>query len=192
MTEKQPPAAETFKQQRYIAVDHLIADLMCKTLTLYARANQTYRPQIGDDFTNQSHCVYGDFLMESLLEALRPRIERFTQLKLIPTYSYYRVYTTGDELKSHTDRPACEVSVSLCLGYDYQGSNYQWALTMGPSELAQEPGSGVIYRGLEVPHSRPKMAAPEGSWHAQVFLHYVEKGGKYEAYSYDERPSLYR
>ena len=184
------PASEAFEQQRYIVVDNLIADLMCRTLTLYARANQTYRPQIGDVFTNKSHCVYGDFLMESLLESLRPRIERFTQLSLIPTYSYYRVYAAGDELKSHVDRPACEISVSLCLGYDYQGTDYKWALTMGPTELVQHPGQGVIYRGLEVPHSRPIMHAPDGSWHAQVFLHYVEKGGKFEAYRYDERQSL--
>ena len=130
--------------------------------------------------------------MESLLETLRPKIEHLTGLSLIPTYSYYRVYTAGDELKSHVDRPACEVSVSLCLGYDYRGEDYRWNLTMGPTELAQTPGNGVIYRCLEVPHSRPIMQAPEGSWHAQVFLHYVEKGGKYEAFRYDERVSLFR
>ena len=56
-TAEQMSAAEAFEKQRYIEVDNLIADMMCRTLTLYARANQLHRPQIGDDFTNKSHCV---------------------------------------------------------------------------------------------------------------------------------------
>ena len=45
-------------------------------------------------------------------------METMTSLELVPTYSYHRLYTTGTELKRHKDRPSCEISTTLCLGYD--------------------------------------------------------------------------
>ena len=42
-------------------------------------------------------------------------MQRYTGLDLEPTYSYLRVYKNGDVLHKHTDRKACEYSVSLTL-----------------------------------------------------------------------------
>ena len=88
---------------------------------------------------------------------LLPKVEETTGLALSPTYSYYRVYKAGEELKEHCDRPACEVSLSLCLGYDYLGKNFRWRFAIGDKKIALEPGDAVIYRGMELPHSRPKL-----------------------------------
>ena len=54
--------------------------------------------------------------MEALLETLLPRVEAESGMRLLPTYSYLRVYKRGDVLRRHTDRPACEMSVTLNLG----------------------------------------------------------------------------
>jgi hypothetical protein len=53
-----------------------------------------------------------------------------------------------------------------------------------------ETGDLVIYRGCEVEHWREEFIAPEGSYHIQVFLHYVDANGPYADYKYDRRPSI--
>ena len=42
-------------------------------------------------------------------------MEELTGIELWATYAFYRVYKQGDILKHHTDRPACEVSATICL-----------------------------------------------------------------------------
>ena len=165
--------AQTFNQQRYLRIDQLISVDLALTCAIYAKAMEKHQYTGGDQQAPNSNSVYGDFLMESLLGMSLPKVEEITGLALSPTYSYYRVYKAGEELKEHCDRPACEVSLSLCLGYDYLGKNFRWRFAIGDKKIALEPGDAVIYRGMELPHSRPKLQTPEGSWHAQTFLHYV-------------------
>ena len=69
--------------------------------------------EVGGERVPETFNCYADPLMESLLEHLQPAVEQFTGLQLWPTYSYCRIYQHGDVLESHTDRIACEVSVSL-------------------------------------------------------------------------------
>src|SRR4051812_46140733 len=54
---------------------------------------------------------YKNPFFERLLEILLPAVEQHTGYSLYKTYSYARKYNTGDELKRHLDRPACEVTV---------------------------------------------------------------------------------
>ena len=66
---------------------------------------------------------YSDVVMETLLIKVLPIMEKETGLKVLPTYTYARIYKTGDILERHKDRPSCEVSITCCLGYDYKGKN---------------------------------------------------------------------
>ena len=50
---------------------------------------------------------YGDPVMETLMDLSNPVIESNVGKKLFPTYSYFRIYDKGDDLKTHTDREAC-------------------------------------------------------------------------------------
>ena len=61
---------------------------------------------------------YGDPIFDTLLSLSLEQMETLTAKELVPTYSYHRLYTTGTELKRHKDRPSCEISTTLCLGYD--------------------------------------------------------------------------
>ena len=61
---------------------------------------------------------YNDFVMETLLVKVLPRMQQETGLNLIPTYSYARLYKKGDKLKRHRDRASCEISTTLHLGGD--------------------------------------------------------------------------
>ena len=58
---------------------------------------------------------YSDIVMETLLQEVKPFMEKHTGLKLSETYSYARIYKKGDVLTRHKDRYSCEVSTTLNL-----------------------------------------------------------------------------
>jgi hypothetical protein len=119
-------------------------------------------------------------------------VEENTGLSLYPTYSYYRLYKPGDDLLPHTDRPACEISLTINLGYSYNTNikDYSWDIWVEGKSFRTEPGDMVIYRGLEMNHWREPFAAGRNSWQAQAFLHYVDVNGPYAMCKFDGRPSL--
>jgi len=133
---------------------------------------------------------YADVVMETLLEKLLPLMEKNTELKLNPNYSYARIYKKGDILKRHKDRFSCEISTTLNLGGD------PWPIYLEPSgkeelkgvKVDLKPGDMLVYRGNELEHWRESF---EGENCAQVFLHYNNvktKGSKENLY--DRRPHL--
>ncbi|MEM7602372.1 MAG: hypothetical protein AAF357_13265 [Verrucomicrobiota bacterium] len=128
---------------------------------------------------------YGDHFMETILQRVCPTMEEITGTSLWPTYAYYRLYRTGMELKKHIDRPACEYSVSVCLGRTHEDD---WPLFVNGKALSCYPGDGVVYKGCEVEHWREPL--PRGE-QIQVFLHYVDKAGIWgDVCRFDTRPSL--
>ena len=128
--------------------------------------------------------IDGDMLAETLLLSIKKNIEDRIGLELIPTYGFFRLYKKGNDLELHKDRNSCEISLSLCIGYE---EGEQWPLYINETPIYQEPGDMVIYRGCEVEHYREPY---EGKQQAQVFLHYVDKNGPYggEEFIYDGRP----
>jgi hypothetical protein len=137
----------------------------------------------GDRQLPNTPCAYADSAMEELLFDMHSEIEHLTNLSLFPTYSYFRVYQQGDVLARHTDRPSCEVSVTITLGCEKL-----WPIWIkGPvrtSEVFLPPGDALLYRGLECEHWRDECLSPR---HAQVFLHYVEREGPHSEWRLDKR-----
>ena len=126
---------------------------------------------------------YSDTLTESLLKEKKLLVEKETGLELLPSYSYFRLYTMFSTLKKHTDRPACEVSVSVMAG----SSGEKWPIFMGGTPVELNPGDAVIYLGCEVEHYREEFL---GDWHAQFFLHYVDKNDIHKEHELDGRAYL--
>ena len=124
---------------------------------------------------------YGDPMTDSLMLTKLNLMEQETGLKLLPTYSFWRMYTYGAELKKHTDRPACEVSVTVMIGSD----GTPWPIYMNGTEINLEPGDAAIYSGCEVEHWREEF---KGDWQAHTFLHYVDKNGTNTEWFRDKRP----
>ena len=150
-----------------------------------------------------SYAKYADRLMETLLIKTIPVMEQKTGLKLIPTYSYCRLYRKGNILKRHKDRPSCEVSTTLCLGgdpwpifIDHTGSNnviserkniHKANAPKGVKYLLK-PGDMIIYSGCELEHWREPF---EGNLCGQVFLHYNHANGPFAKTNlFDKRPLL--
>lgn len=137
-----------------------------------------------------SEAVHGAPVFDSLLEQLLPNFEAASGKKLHPTYAYARLYAPGEELKIHTDRPACEISATVTIGFE----GNPWPIYMGDegganaSKIIMEVGDAVLYHGCDKHHWRE--IYKEGQWQAQVFLHYVDANGPHAEWKYDKRPCL--
>ena len=133
---------------------------------------------------------YGDLVMETLLQRVKPVMEKHTKLKLSETYSYARIYKKGDVLHRHKDRYSCEISTTLNLGGDH------WPIYLDPTgrqgqagiKIDLDPGDMLIYSGCDLEHWREEFT---GDNCGQVFLHYNKKGSKMaKENEFDKRPFL--
>ena len=165
-----------------------------------------YNPFIGTRVDKQvpgAYSKYGDWVMETLLQYMRPIMKEKTGLDLVPTYSYTRLYEKGNKLRRHTDRPSCEVSTTLHLGGD------EWPIFLDPSgqtfvidefKEIHKPGApkGVrvnlkvgdmlIYSGCDLEHWREPF---QGTVCSQVFLHYNHANGPFATTNlFDKGPML--
>jgi len=209
----------SFKKNKYQvirnAVSKDICDIAYQYLQISAEAdfwmlknNITYPENVFiGNFKDQqvpgSYSKYADRLMETLLVKNIPVMEKKTGLKLIPCYSYTRLYRKGNILKRHKDRPSCEISTTLCLGgdpwpifIDPTGSNNvidEYKGIMKPDapkgvKYLLKPGDMIIYSGCELEHWREPF---EGKLCGQVFLHYNHANGPFAKTNlFDKRPLL--
>jgi len=155
-----------------------------------------------DDQVPNTYSHYSDIVMETLLIKLLPVMEKTTELKLNPNYSYARIYKKGDILHRHKDRFSCEISTTMHLGGE------QWPIFLEPNKskgiINKEgkyipstskgikinlfSGDMLIYRGNELEHWREEFKFENCG---QVFLHYnnINTSGSKENI-FDKRPHL--
>jgi hypothetical protein len=186
-----------FKENRYLDLKNIVPTDICKIITKYSLLKEEieFTPELGNNAqVENAHSVYGDTLMETMSHFLLPHMEKNTGLSLCPTYTYYRVYRPGMILDRHKDRPSCEISTTVCFGFNYANKNadYRWGMYIEPNTLiTQNPGDLIIYRGCEVDHWRDPFDVGLGSYQVQAFFHYIDKNGPfYPEFSYDKRPGL--
>jgi hypothetical protein len=143
-----------------------------------------------DEQVPNTYSHYGDIAMETLLQEVKPIMEKHTKLKLLETYSYARIYKPGDVLARHKDRYSCEISTTLNLGGD------PWPIYLDPTtktgqagiKVDLKPGDMLIYSGCELEHWREEF---KGKNCGQVFLHYNKSTSKTAKENYlDKRPLL--
>ena len=121
---------------------------------------------------------YNDALMNSLLYTKLNKVENESGLKLFETYAYWRYYVFGATLKKHTDRPACEISVTACIK-----KHDSWPIVIEGTSFELNEGDAVLYAGCDQKHWRPGIYKGKGM--AQLFLHYVNKEGFFTHHAYD-------
>lgn len=122
---------------------------------------------------------YKDNEMNYLQDKMHKNIEELVGIPLFKTYNYYRTYKRDDILKIHKDRPACEISVTLNLGY--KGNPWPiWITDFDeiPNEVIMEPGDALLYRGCDLNHWRVKNIFCDDC--SQVFLHFVNQNGPFK------------
>ena len=179
---------QDFEQRGYLVLNGILPPATLQMLLLYSLGYAKSDRVKTDEFVPGAPSGYGHPCMERMLQQLLPTMEEATGRSLFPTYSYFRVYRNGDVLRRHVDRPACEISVSLCLGYEGADNWPLWLSgPMGDSAAWLRPGDGVIYKGIELEHWREPFA---GESAAQVFLHYVDQKGPHAEWRFDKRTGL--
>jgi len=207
----------SFKNKKYTiiksAISKELADFAYQYLLLKRKVARTlfdnnfippFETMFGvwnDKQVPETYSHYADILMETLLEKVKPIMEEKTQLKLLPTYAYARIYKKDDVLKRHKDRMSCEISTTMNLGGD------PWPIYLEPNKnvgipgengctfkstnpgikVDLEPGDMLVYSGCILEHWREKF---EGDNCAQVFLHYNNIETQGETNKYDGRPHL--
>lgn len=131
--------------------------------------------------------AYGDQVFDTLLDQLTRTVAGAVGRSVVPTYSFVRVYRGGDELVPHTDRAACEHSLSIQIESDSSADPWPLWLRDGHDEpigIAQEVGDAVLYHGMNTLHWRDRY---EGGRHVQAFLHYVSTSGPHSHLAWDGR-----
>ena len=162
-----------------------------------------------------------DYVMENLSDFLLPKIESTTGMKLLPTYTYYRVYKSGDILEKHTDRLSGEIAISLSLrkegkiwpiyvnNTDYKTKKsdkveftYQEELSAKEmlesmhKEHIEDTTSILLEEGDAVIYKGCEIVHwrepyNEGTKLAQVFLNYVDANGNFTEWENDKQPLKY-
>ena len=196
-------SAEYFNENKYVLLDKALPPNLCKELC--DRLHQL----VEDEKTSKdpqcplSDSIYGDEVLDYYLDQFAKPIGENLGMKLIPTYTYARVYRPGEVLAPHTDRPSCEISGTMTLGFD---ATTVWPIYVGldpvnnPNGMLEEApenarridlqiGDILMYRGEEIPHWRKEF---KGTWQCQVFFHYIDANGPHadKGLKYDGRERL--
>lgn len=189
-----------FEENKYIHIKEFIPRNVANLLYEYTKtvvqavdykivnSSDYYNPLwdggFGDAQVPNTFYRYGDPMMDTIMGLTWEDMKEYTGLDLTANYTYWRFYQKNDILERHTDRGSCEISSTVCLGYDstnvdqnvYPKYNWpMWVYSNGKEIPIQlEPGDCIIYRGIDVEHWREPYI---GLNHAQVFMHYNDANG---------------
>jgi hypothetical protein len=193
-----------FEKNGYLFVPKMVEDpenLFCavpeeRGTTSYHRKDKfTHKPeenQVSGSFSRYNFPPY-----KELHFLVKKEIEPILGIDLHPTYYFDRFYFVGQELKRHSDRPSCEVSVSLQISTNRKTPWPLWFERPDKTEtfVNMENGDAVIYKGCEREHWRDplpskynkvqKMFKKDDTYHHQIFLHYVNAAGPYVNFAFD-------
>ena len=132
---------------------------------------QTTRPK-EDSMIKDALCIYGDPVAEYFLCSKKHLIEKEFKKKLIPTYSYTRLYYNKQALYKHVDRSACEISATINIWQDIA-----WPIYMDGKPYTAKSGDALFYEGPKYEHWRDPY---EGETCCQLFMHYVDEKGPHK------------
>lgn len=178
---------EYFEKNGYVVLKDALTKEQCDALTKHMFDLLQQGKLEKDSQCPLSDAVYGDPIFDDLLQKFAKPIGDSVGRTLLPTYTYARIYRPGEILKRHKDRPSCEISATLTLGYDNKPI---WPIFFNEEKeipVSLEAGELAVYKGCDIVHWRPPF---KGQWHVQLFLHYVDANGPYKDYIRDGRPEF--
>ena len=183
--------ARRFRERRYLLVKGILPQAILEYLKAYYAILMANNRFWNDRDCPSSLSLGGDAGLDAVLEWIRPEVSRLVGFDVVPTFSYTRQYAKGEVLARHTDRAACEVSVTVSI---------QIPKGAGPSVVHLKPpnsnetkvemfeGDGCVYAGTEVEHWRERFRV---GGYIQLFLHFIAKRSRnYPKLMFDGRECL--
>jgi hypothetical protein len=170
-----------FFENHYLKVTDFIQPKRAKELAASVEAGDL-RPD-----TQQvvgSKIIYNHIPLVQLLCEKTNQVSKLLGEPVLPTYAFSRVYRKGSSLMRHSDRPSCEISLTVNL--DCSKVWPIWiASPKGDTSVGLKPGEAMLYFGL-TDHWRRTF---DGKFCTQVFLHYVRANGPYANFYFDRDPN---
>lgn len=200
---------ETFERDGFLIVKNICdpSGLICDvpttiedkvyygTLDRVRIKEKSFDSQVPNSCERYAYPLYKQYHSE-----LKYKLETILGVQLYRTYYYDRFYFVGSDLKRHTDRPACEISISVNISSNI---NDYWDFYIHGKQgnivgAKLNPGDGLIYKGIERPHWRhPLKSRHKGlrkfyngitnknddTYYHQIFFHYVMADGYYVEYA---------
>jgi hypothetical protein len=191
-----PGTQDFFIENRYTVLRHVLPPYVLAT------AQKCFRDMIDSgqlkygDGQADRYVTYNDRCARFIHYQLADLIRHAIAHNAIPSYTYFGGYKGGSQLKPHTDRAACEFTLSLNL--QQHPHDKPWTLSAGKTALFEKDpnwrgrnperipseadtvnadllsGDGFLFMGRHLVHFR-RGALPEGHWTNQVFLHFVQE-----------------
>jgi len=180
-----------FRDRRYLYVNNFLPKTFLDYLRVYYQILQADDRFYKDDQCPLSLSVGGDPAFDAVLGWITPDVSRLVGLDLVPTYSYTRIYTKGDILQRHSDRAACEISVTVSIAIPKGAESSVIHLkppNMPETAVEMFEGDACIYAGTEVEHWREPFSE---DGYIQLFLHFIDRHGEhFPELTYDKRKYL--
>lgn len=191
-----PGTQDFFIENRYTILRHILPPFCLQA------AQKFYRDLIASgslkfgDGQSYRYVTYNDRVARFIHYQIADLIRRVIAHNAIPSYTYFGGYKEGSALLPHTDRQACEFTLS----FNVQQFPFDkpWTLSAGtkalfdkdpkwsgrnPERIPDEKetvnadlysGDGLLFMGRHLIHFR-RGKLPEGHWTNQIFLHFVQE-----------------
>jgi hypothetical protein len=132
---------------------------------------------LGDEQTAGRYVAYDEPMTRYIHHQLTYTLSDVIGSVIKPSYSYLAFYQGGAELEPHTDREACEYTLSLCIDATPDPMTYgAWPLHLmtpdGPRSYALGIGEALLFRGRQFAHWRDRL--PDGYTASSVLFHFVD------------------
>jgi hypothetical protein len=182
------------KKDLGIVIKNLVSKELCSFVSSEIRLIDKHINLNGNSITDERHpeslSLYSPFCTEILSTHIQSTIEEKLERKLIPTYSYCRIYRTGASLTEHLDRRSSEYTLSITLE---DNDNDKWPLSVEMYdhtvlETTLDVGDALLYSGRDQMHWRP--GKYKGKEIVQAFIQYVDAEGDSTNFGWDGRPLL--
>jgi hypothetical protein len=200
-----PERQEAYRNRGYVHLERLFPPIVLQFF--HGRMQKALDLKNSPQFRSQTWLVTKPTIevysaqyapMAAFHYGLTPLAAELSGCELLPTYAYFRAYQQGDVCVVHSDREACEHSLSLMLEL---ADEIPWALCIGhdtvteplPPEMdfGEEPftsipmkaGDAVMYHG--VTHRHGRVEPNPNRWSAHLFLHWVDAAGRHADQAFD-------
>ena len=134
-----------------------------------------------DRYVPDVYSCYADIMTETILQILRPKIEKIIKEKIFPVYSYYRIYEKDCIFPKFPNTKQFDISALLFVG----GDKCPLTLIKNQKNVSVDlkPGDLLIYDGKEIIQEEKTF---KGNNYIQLIFNYTNN----KDLLWDGRPQL--